>query len=1076
MKHNNEWIYKSLSSFSATTNFSALLKTFNESKTTFSIAGLTGFSIALFVYTFYKKINKTVLLITHDANEAEYIRDDLEVFNSEDSVSFLPEPPNSSFLFSDVESLNTYFINDVLRRLTSREKSLIISTFSALDTKFPKPEIFNKNTRSYAVNDIVKRNELLANLIELGYVLAPVVESPFDYCVKGGIIDLFPPESLLPYRIEFFGDTIESIRTFNPDSQLSINSISALSIQTPASASTKDEDITTIFSYLPEDAVIICLHADKFGLSENDYFSRFAPILSTFNLIKHYDLLSADFNFHVNPSPPLASIKDFREHLGSIIAVSPNAKITLFCANSAQVKRLRELLDFDGIDFLDLSVSAGSELPDSGLYFYTDHQIFKRERRVNFFKRYALEIPVEKFNPHEVSRGSSMVHLNYGIGRFVGLHKISAFGSVRECLCLEYQGGDKVFVPLEKLNYVQKYLGDPKNPPNLNKLGTTDWERAKLKTHRAIDEISKELIDLYAKRITTPGFSFPPDSEFQNLMESEFIYEETPDQLAAIRAVKEDMERARPMDRLLCGDVGFGKTEVAIRASFKAISGSKQVAVLVPTTILADQHYAVFNRRLEKYPVKIALISRFVSRKTQNLVIRGLADGRIDIVIGTHRLLSKDIAFKDLGLLIVDEEHRFGVKAKERIKFLRESIDVLALSATPIPRSLHFSLIGARDFSVINTPPISRLPVITEVILFDLNVIKNAIMREIKRGGQVFFVHNDIKSIAAVCHKISQDLPEVSIAYAHGQMNERELEKTMAAFIQNEINILVTTTIIESGIDIPNANTIFINKAHHYGLAQLYQLRGRVGRSSRRAYAYLIVPESSRIKPEALKKLQAIKKYTALGSGYSVALQDLEIRGAGNLFGSSQSGNIGAIGYELYMKFLRVSIEASKGIESPGPPRNRPDTEVFCPLPAFFPDNYITDPSIRLEYYRQLSVAERLTTVDNISINIRDIYGRLPDEAVTLLNVSKVRLLAATLGIKKITISDRSSNIIWDDSFTPVSNAIFFESLQRSVGVLGLSYKLNPHDTLHLTIYYKIDNIFDKIICFLNLLTDTLNL
>ena len=1074
MKHSNNWIKNTLSIFSTTPAYLAALKSFNNQKNGFSISGLSGFSTPLFLYSLYQRVNKTILVVASDTNEAEYIRDDLEAFNTDNSVCFLPESQKSSFLLTDIESLNLYFTNDVLRRLTSAEEPIIVSSFEALKTKFPTFEYFQNFKRSFSIGDTIKRDELLAILDEYGYVPSVVAESPFDYCIKGGIIDLFPPESLLPYRFEFFGDTLESIRTFNPDSQLSVNSFSSFSIQAPASSSSNDKQTTTIFSFLPKDTIIFLLHADK--IADVDYQNNFGISLKKYFTIFHYDLFASDVDFKTNLPPQKTTLDDFKAYLNSILYTQPSSQITLFCANSAQAKRLSELLDLDRVNYLDFSVYSGVELPDAGLYFYTDHQIFKRERSISFFKYFTRDVPIVKFNPYEVNRGDLMVHINYGIGRFSGLDKISAFGSIRECLCLEYLGGDKVYVPLEKLNYVQKYLGDPKNSPQLNKLGTVDWERTKLKTRRAIDEISNELVELYAKRISATGFSYPPDSELQNLIESEFIYEETPDQITAIQAVKEDMEAARPMDRLLCGDVGFGKTEVAIRASFKAVSGSKQVALLVPTTILADQHYAVFKRRFEKYPVNIAFLSRFVSRKTQAQIIHDLAEGKIDIVIGTHRLLSKDIVFNDLGLLIIDEEHRFGVKDKERIKFLRESIDVLALSATPIPRSLHFSLIGARDFSVINTPPLSRLPVVTEVILFDPNVVKNSILREINRGGQVFFVHNDIKSIGSICHKLSLIVPQATIGYVHGQMNERDLEKTMEAFINNNINILVTTTIIESGIDIPNANTIFINHAHHYGLAQLYQLRGRVGRSSRRAYAYLIVPEPSRIKPDSLKKLQAIKKYTALGSGYSLALQDLEIRGAGNLFGTSQSGNIGAIGYELYMKFMRESIEQLKNESTSFRQKIQTDTEVNCPLPAFFPDDFIADPSVRLEYYRQLSIAESLADVDTISNNICDIFGKLPPEAITIFDVSKVRLLASSLGIKKVNITENKINFVWDESYVPASGELLLHALQNSASTMGVSYKLNPHNALNLIIYLNISNAFDKIICFLNLLGNTLNL
>lgn len=1075
MKQDTSSPDKLVSLFSNLPAFQSFLNDF-PTKNNLTLSGLSGLSIALFLISFFNNSNKSILVVTNDPNESEYIRDDLDNFSLNGSLCYLPEPPRSSVLFSDIESINSYFINDALRHLTASDRVLVVSTFLSLKIIFPSKDAFRRFGRIFNINDEINRDSFIDILVDSGYGVVDVVESPLDFCVKGGILDFFPPDSLLPYRLEFFGDILESIRTFSPDSQLSINSVSSFSFQPPATTSLLPENSTNIFSYLPNDTVIVCLHADQLHDNPNIVDPSFFSEFYSYSIFKHFDLLSAEISFPVKTAERFLNITDFKTHLSSILSDYPNAFIALFCSDSSHIERFKVLLGIDGVAFFPFSVSSGAELPDGGLFFYTEHEILKRQKRVNFFNKYSRDIPAEKFNPHKISKGDFLVHINYGIGRFSGLVKILAFGSMRECLCIEYLGGDKVFVPLEKLNFVQKYLGGSDNLPQLNKLGSVDWERTKLKARHALDEISKELVALYAKRITTAGFSFSQDNDLQYLMESEFIYDETPDQLTAIREVKEDMERARPMDRLLCGDVGFGKTEVAIRASFKAISNSKQVAVLVPTTILADQHYSVFNKRLEKYPIKIALLSRFVSRKQQSAIIADLARGNIDIVIGTHRLLSNDVLFKDLGLLIIDEEHRFGVKDKERIKFMRESVDVLALSATPIPRSLHFSLIGARDFSVINTPPISRLPVITDVIIFDINIIKNSILREINRGGQVFFVHNNIKTIAALCHKLSLALPNVSIAFAHGQMNVKELENIMSAFINNEINLLVTTTIIESGIDIPNANTIFIDNAHHYGLAQLYQLRGRVGRSNRRAYAYLIVPEPSRIKPDALKKLQTIKKYTALGSGYNVALQDLEIRGAGNLFGASQSGNIEAIGYELYVKFLRESLDDNNVNRAQSSEKIKSDAEVFCPWPAFFPDYFISDPAVRLEYYRQLSVSDDLSSIESVSGAVRDIYGKFPDEVVMLFDISKVRVLSSFLGIKKVVVSDRSAQFLWSESYSPSSGSRFLLTIQQAAASLNISYKFNPHSILHLTLFFRDEFCMEKIICFLNLLSDSINL
>ncbi len=1073
MKQSNPVLESFVNSFSKDSSFISFSELFSRSGSV-SISGLTGFSFSLFLVAFFKKFRRSLLVVTNDSNESEYIRDDLDNFSIDSAVCFLPEPSRSSVLFSDIESTNAFFVNDALRNLSSDKPVVLVSTFESLNISFPALDIYRRFNRVYNINDTIDRDNFINTLVGFGYESVDMVDIPLTFCIKGGVLDFFPPDSLLPYRLEFFGDVLESIRMFNPDSQLTVNTVSSFSFQPPVTNLSVSNPTTDVFTYLKNDTVVFCLHADSVFGTPNSTPKSIVYKLLPFSRIDHFDLLSPDISFSISTPEHLRDIADFKNYLLSF--VRPDLQVAIFCSDVSHIERLKILLDLENILYFGFPISSGFEMPSSGLYLYTEHELFKRPRKVNFFNKYARDYQIDKINPRDVASGDLMVHINYGVGRYIGLTKILAFGSMRECLVIEYLGGDRVFVPLEKLNYVQKYIGNADSHPPLNKLGTSDWERTKLKTRKALDSISKELLDLYAKRISSPGFAFAADSDLQFQMESDFLYYETPDQLTAIREVKEDMERARPMDRLLCGDVGFGKTEVAIRASFKAVLNSKQVAILVPTTILADQHFSVFSKRFSNYPVKVALLSRFVSRKQQNQIIKDLSSGNVDIVIGTHRLLSNDISFKDLGLLIIDEEHRFGVKDKERIKLLRESIDVLALSATPIPRSLHFSLIGARDFSVINTPPISRLPVITDVIVFDINIIKNAIMREINRGGQVFFVHNNVQTIAALCQKLSRLLPDVSIAFAHGQMNERDLEKIMSAFIYNQISILVTTTIIESGIDIANANTIFINNAHLYGLAQLYQLRGRVGRSNRRAYAYLIVPEPSRIKPDALRKLQTIKKYTALGSGYNVALQDLEIRGAGNLFGSSQSGNIEAIGYELYMKFLRESLDENNLNRSDTSKNVAVETEIFCPWPAFFPDNFIPDPANRLEYYRQLSAAKHLSDIDRIYDIVRDIYGKLPYEAITLLEISKIRVLSAALFIKKVTISETSVHFLWDDSFSPPSGAQFLSAIKQASDNLKLSYKFNPHAMLHLTLFLPDSNQMEKIICFLNLLLGSFNL
>ncbi|MCK4640557.1 MAG: DEAD/DEAH box helicase, partial [Candidatus Marinimicrobia bacterium] len=617
--------------------------------------------------------------------------------------------------------------------------------------------------------------------------------------------------------------------------------------------------------------------------------------ISSRTFIHFNDLGSSNLHFSaVSPVSGIRGLAALEKHVNALYINSLKNNVFLFCANDSQQSRLSTLLQSETISVISAPLSNSFEIPDINLFVYTDIDIFDKKRKTKTFNFLPEDVQHSAFNPDEINVNDLLVHLDYGVGKYVGLNKVDAFGSTRECLVIAYDDGDKVFVPLEKMTVVHKYRSAGGFVPKLSKLGSGEWDRLKLRTKRSIEDVSQEIIELYSMRLKSTGFAYSKDNDFQLSMEAEFSFEETPDQLKAILDIKKDMESDLPMDRLLCGDVGFGKTEVAIRAAFKAVNDSKQVVILAPTTILSDQHFVSFTKRLNKYPISIALLSRFVKKADQKRVLQDLSDNKIDVVIGTHRLLSKDIKFSDLGLLIIDEEHRFGVKDKDRIKKFRANIDVLSLSATPIPRSLHFSLIGARDFSLINTPPKERLPIFTETVSFDKNIIVRAVYHEISRGGQVFFVHNEIKTIASITASLEKMFPDLIIRFVHGQMPEKLLEPIMLDFINNNIHVLVTTAIIESGIDIPNANTIFINNSQNFGLSQLYQLRGRVGRHNRRAYAYLIVSNPSRLSPQAIKRLQTIQRHTSLGSGYSIAIEDLEIRGTGNVFGLEQSGNIHA--------------------------------------------------------------------------------------------------------------------------------------------------------------------------------------
>jgi transcription-repair coupling factor (superfamily II helicase) len=694
--------------------------------------------------------------------------------------------------------------------------------------------------------------------------------------------------------------------------------------------------------------------------------------------------------------------------LSSAIADAAREGYTTYilCDNIGQVERLEELVSQPGeSEGLGGAVSIGVghlregfTFPEAQLRVITDHEIFGRYKRKHRYPRFKGEGPIESYRALNV--GDFVVHVNHGIGRYGGVQELTVEGRETECLLVHYQDGDKLYVPIEQLDLLQKYIGKDSEPPALSKLGGAGWERIKARTKKAIKEMAEELIRIYALRQARAGHAFKPDSRWQKELEASFIYDDTVDQARTAEEIKRDMERPKPMDRLVCGDVGYGKTEVAIRAAFKAVTEGKQVAVLVPTTVLAQQHFYTFGERLADYPVVVEMLSRFRTAKMQREIIAGLAAGTVDIAIGTHRLIQKDVAFKDLGLVIIDEEQRFGVAHKETFKKMRATVDVLTLTATPIPRTLHMALMGARDMSTIDTPPKDRLPVETEVLQFDEDVVVTAVLRELDRGGQVFFVHNRVESIDSVAAHLAGLMPEMRIAIAHGQMHERELERVMLDFIEKKYDILVSTMIVESGLDIPNVNTIIVNQADTLGLAQLYQLRGRVGRSRHRAYAYLLVPKGRRLTDIQRKRLKTIMEFTELGSGLKIAMRDLEIRGVGNILGPEQSGYIAEVGFDLYVKLLEEAVKELKG----EPVEPRIETKIETDLAALLPAGYVEDPRQRVVFYKRLVETRKVEDVDALAAEIEDRYGALPEAAWNLLDFQKIRILAAPSGMERVVV------------------------------------------------------------------------
>ena len=902
----------------------------------------------------------------------------------------------------------------------------------------------------------------VAQVLErMGYRRVPTVTEVAEFSVRGGILDVYGFGMAAPARIEWWGDDVSSIRGFDLTTQRSLQELSEITVLPITTTGLREEaEVTpndagqsgsrrggpaggplrrTLLELLPSDTILI----EEAAGPDRDEVQR------AWNEAKHHlevarrlgedvpsreDILDAPESWNARLAGfPRLLLRDERvdlqfgffppekidrdlNRLRSLLGGSPPTLI--LCDNEGQLERLEELLEEGGRGVrATLAIGAldgGFVMPS--LRVLTDHEIFRRARRLRRPRRYRQAAPSAATGA--LVEGDYVVHLDHGIGIYRGIQTITAGESTLEVAIIEYEGGDRLNVPLYRLDQVERYRaagedGD-RPPPRIHRLGGSSWARVREKTRHAIQQMAAELLELYAQRTVTGGYAFPPDQRWQWELESSFLYEDTPDQRKATEEVKADMERPRPMDRLLVGDVGYGKTEVAVRAAFKAVQGGKQVAVLVPTTILAEQHGRTFIERLADFPVTIEVLSRFRTAKEQRAALERLAAGQIDVIIGTHRLLSKDVLFKDLGLLVVDEEHRFGVKHKERLKALRLSVDVLTLTATPIPRTLHLSLAGLRDLTLIETPPRDRSPILTFVEPWDDPLLEEAFARETDRGGQVFMVHNRIETIDTIAAKVQSLAPRARTAVAHGQMAAEELEAVMQRFVAGEVDILVSTMIVESGLDVPNANTMVVHDAHRFGLAQLYQLRGRVGRSHRRAYCYLLVPDT--IDADAEERLKVLEHHTDLGAGYRIALKDLELRGAGNLLGAEQSGHAQAVGFDLYMRWLEETVKSLRGqgrTEQPAPP------DVVLDRPAHLPDTFVEDDDVKLDLYRRLARASTSGDIDGLRDELRERFGPLPVEAETLLDMARLRVLGAVLGLQHVLVRGDEARLTYRAGTNP---------------------------------------------------------
>lgn len=1034
------------------------------------IKGLVGSLDAVMAATLHSRHTPRLsLYVLNDRDEAAYFQNDLQSLLGAEDILFYPTSYKRPYHYEETDNASVLMRAEILNKLSvAKVPPLQIVTYpEALFEKVINKRSLLANTFTVKVGEKLDPGFLTEFLHEYGFEMTDFVFEAGQFSLRGGIVDVYSYASEYPFRIELFGDEVESLRSFDPETQLSVETVRQINIVPDIQQKLEYESRESFLSFFPEGTTLwfkdveltLEIIENSFEKAEQAlaeitgggvqvvsnpddlYETRrgFLNRIKTFKTVefgrRFYFKNENKIQYTSRPQPSFN--KDFNRLIENLTENQAEGYINLIAAEQPkQLDRLERVFeDIDpNVKFRPLNIALREGFMDEQLKLvcYTDHQIFARyhkyKLKVKFNKSKAITLKDLK----TLQPGDFVTHVDYGIGRFAGMEKRDVNGQEQDAVRLVYRDNDLLYVSVHNLHKIAKYTGKEGTPPAMSKLGSGEWDAKKSRVKKQLKDIAHELIALYAKRRDAPGFAFGRDNFMQAELESSFIYEDTPDQAKATNDVKDDMEKSHPMDRLVCGDVGFGKTEIAIRAAFKAVCDSKQVAVLVPTTILAMQHYKTFVERLADFPARVGYINRFKSTKEIKETLKEAAEGKIDILIGTHRILNKDIKFKDLGLLIVDEEQKFGVKAKDRLKEMRVNVDVLTLTATPIPRTLHFSLMGARDLSVIATPPPNRQPVTTEVHSFSEEFIRDAISFELQRGGQVFFVHNRVSDIESIGNAILRLVPEARIGVAHGQMEGDRLERVMMRFIEGEYDVLVSTNIIESGIDIPNANTIIINSAHMFGLSDLHQMRGRVGRSNRKAFCYLLTPAISTLTSESRKRLQTLEEFSELGDGFKVAMRDLDIRGAGNLLGAEQSGFVNDLGYELYHKMLDEAVKELKENEFKdlfatglGVPQDLlPDCQIETDLATLIPESYVKNISERLSLYTRLDSLEGEGELVAFETELNDRFGPLPLEVQNLLKTVRLRLAAENLHFEKLTLKNNTMK----GYFVSSQNDRFFQS------------------------------------------------
>ena len=1042
------------------------------------VKGLVGSGVSFKLVSAFKNLNRNFLVVLDNVEQAAYHLNDFEQMLSKKEVLFFPASFKEAYNPVATDNANVLLRSEVLKKLSFSKKNKIIVTYpKALFEKVISPHTLKRKTITIKMGDVLGLDFVNETLFEYGFDRVNFVTQPGEFSVRGGIIDVFSFAYQHPYRIEFFDDEIESLRSFDVNTQLSISPIDRIDLLPNTTEVSFSEKRNSLIDSLPQNSTVVfnqldhCLEwIDKFGVIASKKFeslkttAQYPPKVLFMSAQELLECLEKQSTVLINnsdrfkprvrisakqsPQPPI------NKQFDRLVRILKDNQATgfenyIFCSNDAQRMRFNEILEE-----IEAEVNyktqvcplfEGFEDIEAGFSCFTDHQIFERYHKFKLRSAAAKKDMLTLKELTHLKIGDFVTHIDHGIGKFGGLQKINVDGVIQEAIKLSYKGGDTLYLSIHSLYKIAKFNGKDGHVPKLNRLGSKSWKVLKQKTKTKVKAIAFDLIKLYAKRKEKIGHAFPPDSYLQSELEASFMFEDTPDQSKATAEVKADMEKERPMDRLVCGDVGFGKTEVAIRAAFKAADDSKQVAVLVPTTILAYQHHKTFSNRLRELPIKVEYLNRFRSTKDRKTILEELKSGKIDVLIGTHQLVNKTVKFKDLGLLIVDEEQKFGVAVKEKLRDLKTNVDVLTLSATPIPRTLQFSLMAARDLSVISTPPPNRYPIESEVVRFNESLIRDAVQYELQRGGQIYFIHNRVENIQEIAGMLQRLIPDARIAIGHGQMEGNRLEKALIGFMEGQSDILIATTIIENGLDVPNANTIFINNANSFGLSDLHQMRGRVGRSNKKAFCYFITPPMSAMASNAQKRINTIAQFSELGAGIHIAMKDLEIRGAGDLLGGEQSGFINEIGFETYQKILEEAIDELKENEFKTLFEDQDksleknyvkEVQIDTDFEILFPDDYINIVNERLVLYNELSAIKDEEGLIQFQKNLEDRFGKIPAEGEELLSTLRLKWLASKMGLERLIIKNKKcvgyflSNQQSDFYQSPVFNKILF-SIQK---------------------------------------------